>query len=67
MGKVARLVTFSLTTRVVVDENASEDEIIQAARPQIQEKVRTELGDNMTENELDEECPFGTFDFDDIS
>ena len=65
MKKVARLVEFSLMTRVVVDENATQDEIIKASYKGIQAKIdNEELGDNLVENELDEECPFGTFDTD---
>jgi len=65
MKKVARLVEFSLRTRVIVDENATEDEIIRASYKGIQDKINNEeLGDNLVENELDEECPLGTFDSD---
>jgi hypothetical protein len=65
MRKVARLVEFSLMTRVIVDENATEDQIIEASYKGIQDKINNrELGDNLVENELDEECPFGTFDTD---
>jgi hypothetical protein len=66
MKKVARLVEFSLMTRVIVDENATEDQIIKASYKGIQDKIdNRELGDNLVENDLDEECPFGTFDTDD--
>lgn len=66
MKKVARLVEFSLMTRIIVDENATEDQIIKASYKGIQDKIdNRELGDNLVENELDEECPFGTFDTDD--
>lgn len=65
MKKVARLVEFSLRTRVVVDENATDDDIIKASYKGIQAKISNqELGDNLVEAELDEECPFGTFDDD---
>jgi hypothetical protein len=65
MKKVARLVEFSLRTRVVVDENATEDEIIRASYKGIQDKITNEeLGDNLVECELDDECPIGTFDTD---
>ena len=65
MKKVARLVEFSLRTRVVVDENATEDEIIRASYKGIQDKITNEeLGDNLVECDLDTECPFGTFDTD---
>ena len=65
MKKVARLVEFSLRTRVVVDENATEDEIIRASYKGIQDKITNEeLGDNLVECDLDDECPIGTFDTD---
>ena len=65
MKKVARLVEFSLRTRVVVDENATEDEIIRASYKGIQDKITNEeLGDNLVESDLDDECPIGTFDTD---
>jgi len=66
MSKVARLVEFSLLTRVIVDENATEDQIIKASYKGIQAKIdNRELGDNLVENDLDDECPCGTFDTDD--
>lgn len=66
MSKVAKLVYFSLMTRVVVDENATEDDIIKASYPNIQAKIdNRELGDNLEEIDDDLECPFGTFDTDD--
>ena len=68
MKKVARLVEFSLRTRVVVDENATEDEIIRASYKGIQDKITNEeLGDNLVECDLDDECPIGTFDTDEPS
>lgn len=52
-------------TRVIVDENATDDQIIAAAYPKIQDKIdNRELGDNLESIEDDEECPFGTFDDD---
>mgnify|MGYP001591578587 CR=1 FL=1 len=58
--KVAKLITFSLTTRVIVNDDAEDDEIIAAAYSGIQDKIdNRELGDNCTEIEDDEEVPFG--------
>lgn len=63
MAKVAKLVEFSLLVRVIVDENATEDEIIEKAYPKVQDKIDSrELGDNMISAENDEECPYGTID-----
>lgn len=61
MSKVAKLVAVSLLTRVVVDDTATEEEILDAARPRYFDKVRTELGDNLEYIEDDTECPYGTF------
>lgn len=57
--KVAKLATVSFMTRVVVNENATNEEILNAARPKFAEKVATELGENLEEIVDDEECPFG--------
>ncbi|MEX0598467.1 MAG: hypothetical protein WD512_18440 [Candidatus Paceibacterota bacterium] len=59
MKKVAKLVTVSFMTRVVVDEDASEDQIIEAARPKFFEKVKVDLGDCIEEIIDDEEMPYG--------
>jgi hypothetical protein len=65
MAKVAKLVCFSLMTRVIVDENATEDEIIAACYPKIQDKIdNRELGDNLESIEEDEEVPYGVAPFD---
>lgn len=63
--KVAKLVYFSLMTRVIVDEDATDEEIIKACYPNIQAKLNNhELGENLEDIEDDEEAPFGTFAFD---
>jgi hypothetical protein len=62
MGKVAKLVYFSMMTRVVVDENATDEEIIKACYPSIQAKIdNNELGENLEDIDDDGECPIGTF------
>jgi hypothetical protein len=59
-NKVAKLVEFSLLVRVVVDENATDDEIIEKCYSKVQDKINNrELGDNMVSCEADEEMPFG--------
>lgn len=58
MGNVAKLVTVSLMTRVIVDENATEQEIIDAARSRFIDKIETDLGDNIEEIFDDDECPY---------
>jgi len=64
MRKVAKLVAYSFMTRVVVDEDATEDDIIRATKRMINEKVNLELGEHLESIEDDEECPIGTFDTD---
>jgi len=56
--KVAKLVECSLMTRVVVDENATEDEIIASSRARFIDIINTSLGDNIEEIYDDEECPY---------
>jgi len=62
--KVAKLVTYSFMTRVVVDETSTQDDIIVASKRMMLEKVKNELGENLEEIDDDEECPIGTFETD---
>jgi hypothetical protein len=59
MAKVAKLVTMSVTKRVVVDEEATDLEIMETAHP---ECVNAILQDGVFEHlesiVLDEECPY---------
>lgn len=65
--KVAKLVYFSLITRVVVDEDASDEEIINSCYPNIQAKIdNNELGENIEDIRNDTECPSGSFEFDNL-
>ena len=64
MAKVAKLVLVSLMTRVVVDEDASYEDVIEAARPQLEATLRTDLFENIEEVFEDKECPFGVMDTD---
>ena len=56
--KVAKLIYVSLMTRVVVDENATEETIIEEARKNFIEKVQNDLEDNIEEIVDDEEMPY---------
>lgn len=47
-----------MVTRVIVDEDATEDQIIQASKDSFIEKVRNELGENLEEIVDDEEVPY---------
>ncbi len=64
MRKVAKLVRVTLITRVVVDEDATEKQIIDASKRMVKLKVQDELSENLDSIEDDEECPIGTFDTD---
>ena len=59
--KVAKLVYYSFMTRVIVDENATESQIVLASKKNMIAKVNTELGENLEEIRSDDECPIGTF------
>lgn len=58
MGKVAKLVCVSLMTRVIVDENASEADILELAGVKLAEKIQNELTENLESIEDDIECPY---------
>ncbi len=64
MSKVAKLVYYSFVTRVVVEDDASDDEIVRASKKNMFIKVKSELGENLEDIVDDEECPIGTFDTD---
>ena len=58
--KVAKLIEVSLLVRVIVDADATEDQIIAATYPRLQEKLdNREVGDNIVSIEDDEEVPYG--------
>jgi hypothetical protein len=58
MGKVAKLVSVSLMTRVIVDEGASETEILELAGIKLAEKIQHELTEHIEGIEDDIECPY---------
>lgn len=58
MGKVAKLVTITMTTRVIVDENASESDIIELASIRMSEKIQHEFNENLESIVDDTECPY---------
>ena len=55
----AKLVAVSLMTRVVVSDDATDEEILQSAKKNFLEKVETELSENLEFIEDDEEIPYG--------
>lgn len=54
----AILITFSLTTRLIVDDNISEDEIIQIGALKCSEKLSCEPNEHLDSIIDDVECPF---------
>lgn len=70
--KVAKLVTFEITTRVIVDESEMPEVMEEDAYNAALEKIKKEkienlvCLDNITEIQNDKECPFGTF-YEDLS
>lgn len=64
MKKVAKLVYYSFVTRVVVDDDATDQDIIIESKRKILEKVNNELSENLEDIVDDEECPIGTFETD---
>lgn len=53
--KVAKLVTVTLKTRVVVEHDAPEDDYMELVRRQLRNKVDTELSENIDSIEYDHE------------
>jgi hypothetical protein len=58
MRKVAKLVYITMATRVIVDEDAQDDEIIEASRKNFILKVKEELHENLEDIVDDIECPY---------
>ena len=56
--KVAKLVSCSLMTRVLVDENATVEEIIRNSKHRFVNIINNELGSNIEDIKDDEECPY---------
>jgi hypothetical protein len=48
-------------TRVIVDENASESEILELAGIKLSEKIQNELTEHLESIEDDVECPYDPF------
>jgi len=56
--KVAKLVYVSLVTRVVVDENATEQEIMELAVPKLSENLMDSPFEHLEDIIDDIECPY---------
>ncbi len=60
MAKVAKLVTVSPIVRVVVEESATDEQIVDAAQSQFFEIMRADIMEHLEEITDDTECPFGS-------
>lgn len=58
MTKIAKLVCVTLMTRVIVDENADEQTIMELAIPKLSEKLMDEPFEHIESIENDEVCPY---------
>jgi hypothetical protein len=63
MAKVAKLVYVSMVTRVVVEDTATDEEIIDISTERFIDKLKTEIGEHIETIEDDIECPYDE-DFD---
>lgn len=65
MAKVAKLVTLSVTVRVIADEGTEELDIIRAAEQKCINALQDDsVFDHFESIKDDEECPYGTFEGD---
>ena len=58
MAKIAKLVMVSLMTRVIVEDTASEEDILNEARGRFHNIVENDLSENLESIEDDTECPY---------
>lgn len=65
MGKVAKLVWVGFATRVIVDDNASDEQIMELAMPRLIDNLMTNGFENLESIEDDLECPYDP-DFDEM-
>lgn len=56
--KVAKLITVSLVTRVIVDSESSEVDIANAAKDALKEQIENDIHDNVESIVDDTECPY---------
>lgn len=56
--KVAKLVYSTFVTRVIVDENATEEEILEATKSKLMDQVKYDLSDNLEEIKDDLDVPY---------
>jgi len=65
MAKVTKLVWVSIGTRVIVDDNASDEQIMELAMPRLIDNLMTNGFENIESIEDDLECPYDP-DFDEM-
>lgn len=58
MPKIAKLVTVSLVTRVIMEDSATDEQIMEVAKPRFVDKITTELGEHLESIDDDTECPY---------
>jgi hypothetical protein len=58
MAKIAKLVTLTLQTRVVVEEGTDDEEVMELARPKFADKIKYEYLENIEEVIEDKEQPY---------
>jgi len=58
MAKVAKLVYVSMVTRIIVEDTATEDEILNVASMRFIDKITCELSEHIEDIVDDEECPY---------
>lgn len=72
MSKIAKLVTFEIITRVVIDETRDPDKDIELVYQEARKNILSDPDghicmDNMTRFYNDTECPYGTFDGEEVT
>jgi hypothetical protein len=60
MAKVAKIVWASVGTRVIVDENATDEQVWETAKDNLVRNLASDGLDNGDKIVLDTECPYGT-------
>lgn len=61
MGKIAKLILASFMTRIIIDEDAPLETILEIARKKFYEKINLEFAENIESIEEDFESPFDPF------
>lgn len=62
MAKVAKIVWASVGTRVIVDENATDEQIWEAAKDNLVRNLANDGLENVDKIAPDTECPYGSLD-----